>query len=82
MTKYIVLGVVLLSLSSWPLSIALSQLKCMQIERNIIITGVGLFLATLIGTYFLFKKYFQNVDPMMYGKFTYLNLELFLEYCL
>ncbi|CAL1538973.1 unnamed protein product [Lymnaea stagnalis] len=66
MSKFIITGVVLLSLTSWPLSIALSQLSCMKIQRNVFITGAGCFLAASIGTFFLFRRYFRNVDPMIY----------------
>uniref|UniRef100_A0A2C9LI63 EXPERA domain-containing protein n=1 Tax=Biomphalaria glabrata TaxID=6526 RepID=A0A2C9LI63_BIOGL len=66
MTKLITIGVVILSLTSWPLLFALSQLSCMKNERNVFIAATSCILAAFVGTSLLFRRYYRNIDPVMY----------------
>ncbi|GFN90596.1 transmembrane 6 superfamily member 1 [Plakobranchus ocellatus] len=64
--KYVVLGVSIMSLLSWPILVALDRLNIFKSERSALLAGLALILVALLLTILLFRRFFKRVDPFVY----------------
>uniref|UniRef100_A0A0B7AHF0 EXPERA domain-containing protein n=1 Tax=Arion vulgaris TaxID=1028688 RepID=A0A0B7AHF0_9EUPU len=67
MTKAVAIGIFLLSLTSWPITIILSKLNILKSERTTILGGITYIGVVLVAIFLLFRRYFRKVDPLMYA---------------
>jgi hypothetical protein len=59
-------AVFLFSQSSWLVSFSLTRLNLMKDQLSVFIAGVVCLALVTAGPFFIFRKYFKRVDPLMY----------------
>ena len=69
--KYVVLGVSLMSLLSWPVMVVLDRLNMFKSEGAAVLAGLVIIALALLFTIYLFKRYFKRVDPFVYSKYPF-----------
>lgn len=64
--KFVVFGVALMALLSWPIFVVLDRLSIFKTERSAVLAGLVLLGTALLLIILLFKRYFKRVDPFIY----------------
>ena len=66
--KYVVLGVSLMSLLSWPIFVVIDKLNLFKSESSAALAGFAIIAIALLLFILLFRRYFKRVDPFVYSK--------------